>query len=49
MIRLNLFFAICAIILVSCGADVNEDMQDLVLESQLIGVENAHNAALREI
>ena len=38
------FFLCCAIIFVSCRTNVNKDMQELDLKSQLIGVENAYNA-----
>lgn len=38
------FFACMAIMFVSCKANVSEVMQDLDLNSQLIGLENAHNA-----
>ena len=36
--------ACLAIMLVSCEANVNEDMQELDLKKQLIGVEKVHNA-----
>lgn len=42
--RLISFFVGCAILFVSCTANADENMQELDLKSQLIGIENANNA-----
>ena len=42
--RSVIFFALCAILFVSCRRNVIKDMQALNLKNQLIGVENALNA-----